>query len=248
MVVGSLVIGNHGSRQSSVLSLRTRAARGSKNNVIGGLKLSSSVLGGAPRSYRGRPLSFQRLICIGVTLVVGIVNVLAAEHGYPSPLQSSERPLLLRKSSLVGFRSQSSGSLLTTNRWLQTTNTSSSNGTATCTKSCCLDLLGSTNSTACLDEEEEKSGSVLPPVLNYMIIAVLLMLSALFSGLTLGFMSLSLSQLEIIIQGSTNENDGAVQTKENKRTAQYAKNIYPIRKNGNLLLTTLVWSNVAINR
>ena len=67
--------------------------------------------------------------------------------------------------------------------------------------------------------------------MQYLIIIILLTLSALFSGLTLGLMSLSAHEL--------------------KRKAELgdknAKKIYPLRKRGNLLLTTLLIGNVAVN-
>ncbi|MCK5285985.1 MAG: DUF21 domain-containing protein [Candidatus Pacebacteria bacterium] len=68
-------------------------------------------------------------------------------------------------------------------------------------------------------------------MLNYFIIIILLLFSALFSGLTLGLMSLNTPELKRKMSlGDKN-----------------AKKIYPIRKEGNLLLTTLLLGNVAIN-
>ncbi len=70
-----------------------------------------------------------------------------------------------------------------------------------------------------------------PDILNYLIIAILLLFSALFSGLTLGLMSLSAHEL--------------------KRKAELgdkdAEKVYKVRKKGNLLLTTLLVGNVAVN-
>jgi metal transporter CNNM len=67
--------------------------------------------------------------------------------------------------------------------------------------------------------------------MEYLISAVLVILSALFSGLTLGLLSLDAQSL--------------------RRRAKYgdknAEKIYPIRENGNLLLTTLLLGNVAVN-
>lgn len=67
--------------------------------------------------------------------------------------------------------------------------------------------------------------------MNYVIVTVLLVFSALFSGLTLGLMSLSAPELKRKI--TLGDKD--------------AKKVYAVRKNGNLLLTTLLVGNVAIN-
>ena len=66
---------------------------------------------------------------------------------------------------------------------------------------------------------------------DYFIVAVLLIFSALFSGLTLGLMSLSAPELKRKISLG------------NKAAAK----VYAVRKDGNLLLTTLLIGNVAIN-
>ena len=67
--------------------------------------------------------------------------------------------------------------------------------------------------------------------MEYAIVFILLIFSALFSGLTLGLMSLSAHEL--------------------KRKAELgdmnARKVYPVRKHGNLLLTTLLIGNVAVN-
>lgn len=68
-------------------------------------------------------------------------------------------------------------------------------------------------------------------MIEYIILGVLLMMSALFSGLTLGIMSLSTSELKR--KADLHDKD--------------AIEVYPIRKNGNLLLTTLLIGNVAVN-
>jgi metal transporter CNNM len=66
---------------------------------------------------------------------------------------------------------------------------------------------------------------------NYLVIAVLLLLSALFSGLTLGLMSLDPFELH----------------RKAKLGDKHAKRVYPLRKKGNLLLSTLLIGNVAVN-
>ena len=67
--------------------------------------------------------------------------------------------------------------------------------------------------------------------MDYLIVGFLVFLSACFSGLTLGFFSLNLTFLELRIRLGDNN----------------AKKIYPVRKNGNLLLCTLLLGNVAVN-
>ena len=67
--------------------------------------------------------------------------------------------------------------------------------------------------------------------LDYLIIAFLLLLSALFSGLTLGLMSLDQFELR----------------RKAKLGNKNAAKIYPLRRQGNLLLTTLLVGNVAVN-
>ena len=71
----------------------------------------------------------------------------------------------------------------------------------------------------------------IPDFIQYLIVSVLLLFSALFSGLTLGLMGLSSHEL--------------------KRKAELgdknAEKVYKVRKNGNLLLTALLIGNVAVN-
>ena len=67
--------------------------------------------------------------------------------------------------------------------------------------------------------------------MNYLIVFFLVLLSACFSGLTLGFFSLNISSLE----------------RKRKLGDKRAEKVYPIRKNGNLLLCTLLLGNVAVN-
>ena len=66
---------------------------------------------------------------------------------------------------------------------------------------------------------------------TYIIIAILVLLSGLFSGLNLGLMSLTPHQL----------------LRKIRLGDKRAKKIYPLRKNGNLLLITLLLGNVVVN-
>jgi metal transporter CNNM len=67
--------------------------------------------------------------------------------------------------------------------------------------------------------------------MEYLISSVLVLLSGLFSGLTLGLLSLDTQYL----------------ARRARRGDKEAETIYEVRKNGNLLLTTLLLGNVAVN-
>lgn len=67
--------------------------------------------------------------------------------------------------------------------------------------------------------------------MNYIIVLILLLGSALFSGLNLGFMSLGPYELK----------------RKMKLGDKRAEKIYSVRKKGNLLLVTLLLGNVAVN-
>ena len=67
--------------------------------------------------------------------------------------------------------------------------------------------------------------------MTYVIVVILVLFSGLFSGLTLGLLSLNKNELERKISlGDKN-----------------AKKVYAVRKRGNLLLCTLLLGNVAVN-
>ena len=67
--------------------------------------------------------------------------------------------------------------------------------------------------------------------MNYIIVVVFLVLSALFSGLTLGLMSLNSYELKRKMELGNKQ----------------ARTVYSVRKKGNLLLCTLLVGNVAVN-
>mmetsp|Transcript_5840 Transcript_5840/g.10011 ORF Transcript_5840/g.10011 Transcript_5840/m.10011 type:complete len:901 (-) Transcript_5840:131-2833(-) len=84
--------------------------------------------------------------------------------------------------------------------------------------------------------ETSEGGMSIPVGVQYLIIVILVVFSALFSGLTLGLMSLDPSGLEIVMANA-----------DDPRLARAAKAIYPVRLNGNLLLCTLLLGNVGVN-
>lgn len=78
---------------------------------------------------------------------------------------------------------------------------------------------------------------------RYALILVLVTLSAIFSGLTLGLMSLDRLGLEVVI--GAGERDGA--SDDECAKADAARRILPVRESGNTLLSTLVLGNVSVN-
>jgi metal transporter CNNM len=75
----------------------------------------------------------------------------------------------------------------------------------------------------------------MPKWASYLLAGGLVVMSSVFSGLTLGLLALDNSALEILTESGS--------PLEKKR----AKQIVPLRKNGNLLLCTLVIGNVIAN-
>ena len=70
---------------------------------------------------------------------------------------------------------------------------------------------------------------------EWIVIFLLICMSGLFSGLTLGLMGLDKMGLEIVIES------------DDLKNARFAEKIKPVRENGNLLLCTLLLGNVAVN-
>ncbi|CAD7929247.1 unnamed protein product [Amoebophrya sp. A25] len=70
---------------------------------------------------------------------------------------------------------------------------------------------------------------------SLIVVVVLVLLSGMFSGLTLGLLGLDITGLDILAHS------------EDKVAAENARKIIPVRKNGNRLLCTLLLGNVAVN-
>jgi len=94
---------------------------------------------------------------------------------------------------------------------------------------------GNNTGTDCDCGEADDVEPLLPLYATLPMIAILVALSGLFSGLTLGLMGLDVIGLQIVQKG------------ENKEMARCAAKIAPIRESGNQLLCTLLLGNVAVN-
>jgi len=98
--------------------------------------------------------------------------------------------------------------------------------------------LTAVNVSAEVDDLLDEATEISPGELAWRIsVAVLLlMMSGLFSGLTLGLCSLDVAALRVIIEAD-----------KDSVAAKRAAVIYPLRKDGNLLLCTLLFGNVGVN-
>jgi metal transporter CNNM len=86
-----------------------------------------------------------------------------------------------------------------------------------------------------MDSDDGPVEPFLFDVARYGGIVILVIMSGLFSGLTLGLLGLDLNGLTIVQSG------------DNAEMAKHATKIIPIRKKGNQLLCTLLLGNVAVN-
>ncbi|KAK7895467.1 hypothetical protein WMY93_020792 [Mugilogobius chulae] len=93
-------------------------------------------------------------------------------------------------------------------------------------------MLGGSDSRVVVVEEK---GSLLPMWFQVILIACLLVLSGMFSGLNLGLMALDPMELRIVQSCGT------------EKEKKYARKIEPIRSKGNYLLCSLLLGNVLVN-
>ncbi|DBA02543.1 TPA: hypothetical protein N0F65_011015, partial [Lagenidium giganteum] len=105
------------------------------------------------------------------------------------------------------------------------------------------DTISATDAIADTPTAPQPQSSVATELFRYVFIVVLVTMSAMFSGLTLGLMSLDKVGLEVIIGAGENE----TATDEERDKGDAARRILPVRESGNLLLTTLVLGNISVN-
>ena len=207
---------------------------------------SSAMILGDCRALSGKrnnSASFLRMLLVITTVVSTFVVVLAA--GGNGGVFIRDTPSLLRRGyseADVGITVSDPSALAfrrprRISRYLEETNVDD-NTTVIDTDLCDLEYCQTAfvKESLCPEEAPEKSFIASVPIfVQILILVVLLSFSALFSGLTLGLMSLDITGLEIVMAG------------DDPDAARYAETIYPLRKQGNLLLCTLLLGNVAVN-
>eukprot|EP00533_Pseudo-nitzschia_delicatissima_P016068 CAMPEP_0197280056 /NCGR_PEP_ID=MMETSP1432-20130617/20974_1 /TAXON_ID=44447 /ORGANISM="Pseudo-nitzschia delicatissima, Strain UNC1205" /LENGTH=744 /DNA_ID=CAMNT_0042746681 /DNA_START=128 /DNA_END=2363 /DNA_ORIENTATION=- len=192
---------------------------------------------------RNNSASFLRMLLVVTTVVSTLVVVLAV--GGNGGVFIRDTPSLLRRGyseADVGITVSDPSALAfrrprRISRYLEETNVDD-NTTVIDTDLCDLEYCQTAfvKESLCPEEAPEKSFIASVPIfVQILILVVLLSFSALFSGLTLGLMSLDITGLEIVMAG------------DDPDAARYAETIYPLRKQGNLLLCTLLLGNVAVN-
>ena len=75
---------------------------------------------------------------------------------------------------------------------------------------------------------------------RWILIVCLIILSGCFSGLNLGVLGLDTKDLEMM-------QDGPFETLEEEKLGKHAKKLLPLRRNGNLLLCSILLGNVMVN-
>lgn len=101
-----------------------------------------------------------------------------------------------------------------------------------CTEACCIDTYS-----ACEPDDPTADNPFGNTSFAFQLVLIvfLIIMSAFFSGLTLGLMGLDKTGLEIVMEG------------DDEKYKEMARKIYPLRQRGNLLLCTLLLGNVAVN-
>lgn len=169
----------------------------------------------------------QRSACFLATAFIWTLLPLAASASHPDDNYEVTSSYNLRHTHRSGFVD----TLFTdTDRLLQDAASSNTTTTTTCNETCCEQF-----QKTCPAETSTNPFSGVPLSVQIVMIILLISFSALFSGLTLGLMSLDKTGLEIVIGG------------DDEKYREMAKKIQPLRENGNLLLCTLLLGNVAVN-
>lgn len=225
--------------QSVSPSLSSRCKNTNENDDAS----SAMILGKCRTLSSGKKLKSASLLRISlvVTTIVSAFVVVLAAGGNRGVVIHDTSPLLRKGYSEADLGITASSSLASTfrvpSRRLEEKNLDD-NATDVDTGHCNLEFCQAAFLEENLCPEEVQEQNVLasiPIFVQVLILVVLLSFSALFSGLTLGLMSLDITGLEIVMAG------------DDPDAARYAETIYPLRKQGNLLLCTLLLGNVAVN-
>jgi metal transporter CNNM len=170
----------------------------------------------------------RALILVGLGAFLGLLSVSHLASGASSALDLRLEETSSSSSSSSISTSRTAPSYLratTLPRFLQ-------DDAAQCEEACCRDTY---TDLACEEAASTNPLGSAPLYVQIIMIVLLIIMSAFFSGLTLGLMGLDKTGLEIVMEG------------DDERFKEYATKIYPLRKRGNLLLCTLLLGNVAVN-